>query len=271
MSAANNQILTPTGTEVVDLSIDNKHNSVSSSDGTMPDDDPSTKALLELRPLDIDYSPKDDHEIEEIRDLSPSELKDLMKTYPSIYDFIPECVWQAMTTGEKGLKKVDDLDRLYSIWGERLEDFKQHHKESFGVVQVAYPNLYSQASKVARLDYETMRKRFSQDGGSSTNACVGVTLVERMRDLLIKKLPVSQQKLVELDGDLITTRVVPDDDSDDGCTPGGEDIVDGGLPINPSPSTKPSRSLSVWSKHSGVTTLSSSSRSPTPEHPGSFG
>ena len=202
MSAANNQILTPTGTEVVDLSIDNKHNSVSSSDGTMPDDDPSTKALLELRPLDIDYSPKDDHEIEEIRDLSPSELKDLMKTYPSIYEFVPERVWQALTTGDKGLKNVGDLDRLHNIWGERLQDFKQYHKESYKVVQAAYPNLYAQASKHTRLDYDTMKRRFSQDGGSSTNACVGVTLVERMRDLLIKKLPGSQQRLVEVDGDL---------------------------------------------------------------------
>ena len=141
---------------------------------------------------------------------------------------VPEDVWIAKTTGIRGLKDADALQTLNDTWQTRLQEFEQYHKQSLQILKAAYPNLYARTYTSAKLDYATMKKRFSQDGQlttTGTTKCVGVNLVQRMKDILINKLPPGLQSSVMEDGDLEASAqppgqeiIVLDADSE---TPGG--------------------------------------------------
>lgn len=48
-----------------------------------------------------------------------------------------------MSTGDRSLKDINALERLYEEWGEHLQDFQRYHAESLRVALAMYPNFYS--------------------------------------------------------------------------------------------------------------------------------
>ena len=170
-------------------------------------------SVLDLRPNDINYTPLTE---EEMKTTDDSELKARAGALPKLYDIIPESVWIALTTGEKGLKDADDKLNLRKVWEYNMEQFQQCHAESLNIVKRIYPNLCAATGGVRKLDYGVMKKRFSQDGPNGTRAGVDKTLVERMYGILVKHLTSAQKHYLVEDGDLIVAdaNTIDPDDSD---------------------------------------------------------
>ena len=124
MSTTNTRRLNATNTDVVnasdDYSVDTKHNNdgdgsvTPGNDGDTPStsvDVSNTQALLQLRPQDTEYSPLCDEDLDTIADMDHNDLQALHGSQPKAYDYVPEAIWIALTTGSKGLKDITRLTR----------------------------------------------------------------------------------------------------------------------------------------------------------------
>ena len=175
----------------------------SSSDDDTPDKLGATSSVLELIPAESNYQRKTKEELATISNKNPEELRALAAKIPCTYDHVHEDVWIALTTGDKGIKDRNGLTTLREVWGEHMEDMKSIHEESLLIVQNLYPNLYTATSNKVKLAYKTMRTRFSQDGERGTQAGVGISLVDRMYDVMVRSLSRKQQEYLIENGDLI--------------------------------------------------------------------
>ena len=204
--SSNNRAKTKTSSEA----IPGKGNTVtvySGSDNSSDDDTPNkpgaTSSVLELVPAESNYRRKTKAELATISNKKPKDLRALAAKIPCTYDHVPEDVWIALTTGGRGIKDKNDLITLHDVWKERMDDMKSIHEESLLIVQNLYPNLYAATSKKVKLDYKTMRTRFSQDGERGTQAGVDISLVDRMYDVMVRSLSRKQQEYLIENGDLI--------------------------------------------------------------------
>ena len=84
-----------------------------------------------------------------------------------------------------------------------MDDMKSIHEESLLIVRNLYPNLCAATRNKVKLDYKAMRTRFSQDGAKGTRAGVGISLVDRMYNVMTAKLSKGQQGYLMENGDLV--------------------------------------------------------------------
>ena len=204
MSSSKGKTQTSSGTRPVNrnaVTIDSNSDSSSDDDTSAKPD--ATSSVLDLVPAKSNYRQKTEEELAAIVNKKPEELRALAAEIPCTYDHVHEDVWIALTTGEKGMKDKDDRMTLHDVWKERMDDMKSIHEESLMIVQNLYPNLYAATSNKVKLDYKSMRTRFSQDGERGTQAGVGISLVDRMYNVMIAKLSRGQQGYLMENGDLI--------------------------------------------------------------------
>ena len=215
----------------------------------------TTPSVLELVPSESKYTPMTEDELEAIGTMSLSAVRDLEKRIPHTYEHVPDKVWQAVTSGRKGLSDPNHLSTIRATWGQRMEDFKSIHKESLLIIQRLFPNLYSVASDKVHLDYETVRTRFSQDGINGTGKGVDKTLVRRMYDIMVNALPQGHRIYINsVDGDdLVLTEV-------DAL---GSDTESRGQPTTERRSKRRRRQAALKTPVSTASSSSSSGKGPT--------
>ena len=72
----------------------------------------ATPSVLELVPAESNYRQKTAAELATISDKNAEDLRALAAKIPCTYDHVPEDVWIALTTGDRGMKDKDDLVAL---------------------------------------------------------------------------------------------------------------------------------------------------------------